>query len=236
MKKILGNLRTTIEQNNLIKENDRIAIGVSGGKDSMVLLYTMKQLQRFYPINFKIAAFFVDLGLDNFPIQIIQNFCKEIDVPLHIVSTQISELVFDVRKESNPCSLCANMRKGALHNAMIAEGFNVLALGHHQDDAIETLFMNMIYTGRINTFKMKTYLTRADIHVIRPLITTTEKDIIHVAKIKNIPIAKNPCPMDKNTKREEMKVMLENFYKTYPTSRTSFRAAILNSDNVQLVK
>lgn len=236
MKKILGNLRKTIQDNNLIAENDRVAIGVSGGKDSMVLLYAMKRLQRFYHVNFEIAAFYVDLGMEDFPIQIIEDYCKKIDVPLHIVPTQISEIVFNIRKETNPCSLCSRMKRGSLHEAVVKNGFNILALGHHQDDAIETLFMNMIYTGRINTFMMKTYLSRVDLNVIRPFITTTEKDIIHVLKTENIPIVKNPCPVDKNTKREEIKLMLSNFYKQYPESRKNFPKAIGNSDKIQLIK
>ena len=236
MKKILGNLRKIIHDNNLIAENDRVAIGVSGGKDSMVLLYAMKRLQRFYNVNFEIAAFYVDLGIKDFPTQIIKNYCEEIDVPLYIVPTQISEIVFNIRKETNPCSLCSRMKRGSLHEAVVKNGFNILALGHHQDDAIETLFMNMIYTGRINTFMMKTYLSRVDLNVIRPFITTTEKDIIHVMKNENIPIIKNPCPMDKNTKREEIKVLLADFYKQYPESRKNFPKAIMNSDKIQLIK
>ncbi|MBN2259588.1 MAG: tRNA 2-thiocytidine biosynthesis protein TtcA [Clostridiales bacterium] len=236
MKRILGNLRKTIQENNLINDKDRVAVGVSGGKDSMLLLYSLKKLQNFIPIDFELEAFFVDLGFSDFPINIIEDFCTSLDVPLNIVKTTISEVIFDIRKESSPCSLCANMRKGALHDAVIKKGFNKLALGHHQDDAVETLFMNMIYTGRINTFMMDTYLSRADIHVIRPFITTAEKDIIHSTKANDIPIAKNPCPMDKNTKREEIKFLLNDFYHNFPESRKNFVTAINNPNHVQLIK
>ena len=236
MKKILGNLRKTIQENELIKENDKVAIGVSGGKDSMMLLYAMRKLQDFYPIKFEIAAFCVDLGMENFHSDSIKDFCDSIDVPLYIVKTQISKIVFEVRNEKNPCSLCAKMRRGALHKAAVAEGFKIIALGHHEDDAIETLFMNLIYTGRINTFMMDTYLSRMDIHVIRPLITTKEKDIIHAMKHLDIPIVKNPCPMDRTTKREETKNMLADFYKIYPGSRKNFATAISSSKDIQLIK
>jgi|LGVF01.1.fsa_nt_gb tRNA(Ile)-lysidine synthetase-like protein len=236
MKKILGNLRKTIQENNLIKDNDKVAVGVSGGKDSMLLLYALKKLQRFSPIPFEMEAFFVNIGFKDFPINIIEDFCKSIDVPLNIIDSQISEVVFDIRNESNPCSLCANMRRGVLHDAVVKKGFKILALGHHQDDAVETLFMNMIYTGRINTFQMNTYLSRKDINVIRPFITATEKDIIHVAKENNIPVANNPCPIDKHTKREEIKSLLNEFYTRYPESRKNFVTAISNSKQVQLIK
>jgi tRNA(Ile)-lysidine synthetase-like protein len=236
MKKILGNIRKTIQENNLISEGDRIAIGVSGGKDSMVLLHAMKKLQSYYPIKFEIAAFLVDLGLKDFPVDVIKDYCKSLDVPFHIVKTQIFKVVFKEREETNPCSLCAKMRRGALYEAITELEFNKVALGHHQDDAVETLFLNMIYTGRINTFMMNTYLSRKDIHVIRPMILTPEKDIIHVQRSENIPIAVNPCPMDKKTSREDMKRMLSEFYHSYPESRKNFAKAIINTDQVQLVK
>ncbi len=236
MKRILGNLRKTIQENELIKENDKVAVGVSGGKDSMMLLYAMKKLQNFYPIKFELAAFCVDLGMENFHYEKIEAFCDSIEVPFHIIETQISKVVFDVRNEKNPCSLCSKMRRGALHKAIVAKGFKILALGHHQDDAIETLFMNMIYTGRINTFMMDTYLSRMDINVIRPFITTQEKDIIHAMKHLDIPIVKNPCPMDRTTKREETKKMLAKFYRAYPGSRKNFATAIYDSKHVQLIK
>ncbi len=236
MKRLLGNIRKTIQENNLISEGDRIAIGVSGGKDSMVLLHAMKKLQSYYPIKFQIAAFLVDLGLEDFPIDVIREFCDTLDVPFHIVKTKIFDIVFTEREETNPCSLCAKMRRGALYKAITELGFNKVALGHHQDDAVETLFMNMIYTGRINTFMMDTYLSRKNIHVIRPMIMTSEKDIIHVQRSENIPIAVNPCPMDQKTSREDMKRMLAEFYRSYPESRKNFAKAIISTEQVQLVK
>lgn len=236
MKKILGNVRKTIQEHDLIAPGDRIAVGISGGKDSMVMLYALKKLQQYYPIPYEIEAFLVDLGFADFPIHEIEAFCDRLGVPFNVIHTHIFDVVFNERGESNPCSLCAKMRRGAFYEAITEKGFNKVALGHHQDDAVETLFMNMIYTGRINTFMMNTYLSRKDIHVIRPMILTLEKDIIHVQRSEGIPVVESPCPMDKNTTREEIKHMLNDFYRRYPESRKNFPRAIMSTRNVQLIE
>ena len=159
MKKILGCMRRAIQDFALIEEGDKIGIGLSGGKDSMVLLKTLKQYQSFSPATFELEAFTVDLGFQGFDINAIELYCNELDVPFNLIQTKISEVVFNVREEKNPCSLCAKMRRGAIHNALVEKDFNKLALAHHADDALDTLFLSMLYEGRINTLKPLTYLS-----------------------------------------------------------------------------
>ncbi|OPL08905.1 MAG: adenine nucleotide alpha hydrolase [delta proteobacterium ML8_F1] len=235
MRHILANLRKTIQENALIHPHDRVAVGLSGGKDSMLLLYALKRFLAFSPIPFELGAFFVDLGFEAYPFEVMDAFCREINVPLTRIETSISTVIFDVRKESNPCSLCANMRRGALHKAVKAQGYNVLALGHHENDAVETLMMNMVYTGRISTFKMKTYLSRQDLWVIRPMIHLKESRIIEAVSREKLPVIKNPCPMDEATARLEMKAFLVELYRKFPQARKNFVTAINNPDQVQLV-
>lgn len=234
MKSILGNMRRTIQENNMIEENDRVAVGLSGGKDSMTLLYMLKNFQRFSPIKYDLEAVLIDLGFDTLDIGSTVEFCNNLGVKLHIENTNISKVVFETRKEKNPCSLCANMRRGALTTVMNRENLNVLALGHHNDDAIETLFMNMFYAGRINTFERKAYLSRSDIYVIRPLINVSEDAISSAVKRLNIPVTKSPCPMDKNTTREKTKKMLDEIYTSIPNSKKSIINSMKNKDQFKL--
>lgn len=234
MKSLLGNLRRTIQENDMIKDGDRVAVGLSGGKDSMVLLYALKHFQRFSPMKFELAAATIDLGFDTFDLTRTQEFCDEIGVPLFIEETNIAKIVFDTRDEKNPCSLCANMRRGALMTLLNKEGYNVLALGHHSDDAIETMFMNLFYTGKLNTFGYKAHLSRSNVDVIRPLLNVKEVDIIGTVNKENIPVTKSPCPMDKNTTREKTKNLLKDIYKDIPNSRQSILSAMKNEDQFQL--
>lgn len=152
MQKLLGSARKAIDKYNMIADGDRIAVGVSGGKDSLALLYTLSLLRRFYPKKFSLTAITLDLGYENSNYEKIEDFCRELAVDYIIEKTQIKQIVFDIRKEKNPCSLCANLRRGALNNAAIANGCNCVALGHHSDDAIETFMLSLIYEGRINCF------------------------------------------------------------------------------------
>lgn len=225
MKKILGTMRKAIQDFDLIEYGDKIGVGLSGGKDSMVLLYAMKMYQRFCPVEFSLEAFTIDLGFEGFDVETLQNFCEKIDVPFNLEKTRIKDIVFDVRGEKNPCSLCANMRKGALNNSLKKKGFNKLALAHHEDDAIETLFLSMLYEGRINTLPPKTYLDRKQIYVIRPFLYLAESNIKGVVYKYDIPVVKNPCYVDKKTKREYVHNLLEEIYKEIPGSKSRLFAA-----------
>ena len=234
MKKILGLARRCIQDFDMIKNNDRIGVGLSGGKDSMVLLYALKLYQNFSPEKFELEAFTIDLGFEGFDLSAIKKYCESIDVPFNVKKTNIKDIVFDVRKEKNPCSLCANMRRGAIHNALKEKGFNKLALGHHGDDAIDTLFLSMFYEGRINTLSPKSFLTRKELHVIRPFLYLSEKDIEKAVNKFQIPIIKNPCYVDKKTKREESHNILEDIYEEIPGARDKILTAIKNGKEVNL--
>ena len=234
MKSILGNLRRTIEKDNMIKAGDRIAVGLSGGKDSMAMLYYLKKFQRFSSIKYDLEAVTIDLGFNNFDITKTADFCKELNVPFHVEKTQIAQIVFEARNEKNPCSLCSTMRRGALTNLMKEHNLNVLALGHHSDDAIETMFMNLLYSGKVSTLEKSYHLTRSDVNVIRPFINITEADIIGAVNKNNIPVTKSPCPMDKATTREKTKDLLKALYKDIPSSRKSILRAMKNEEQLNL--
>lgn len=234
MKQILGQLRRAVQDFDMIQDGDKIVVGLSGGKDSMALLYALSLYKKFSPQKFDLAAVTLSMGFDNFDLSPVEKFCKDIDVPFTVIHTEIAKIVFDIRKESNPCSLCAKMRRGALHNTVLDMGFNKIALGHHADDVIETMFLSMLYEGRINTFKPVTYLDRKKIYSIRPLVYVKEKEIIGAVKKHSIPVVKSPCPMDKNTKREEIKEMLSGIYKDIPVAKENLLTAIKNKDNFSL--
>jgi tRNA(Ile)-lysidine synthase TilS/MesJ len=234
MKKVLGLTRRCIQDFDMIQDGDRIGVGLSGGKDSMVLLYALKLYQNFSPEKFELEAFTIDLGFDGFNISQIEGYCKNIDIPFNVKKTNIKNIVFDVRKEKNPCSLCANMRRGALHNALKEKDFNKLALGHHTDDAIDTLFLSMFYEGRINTLSPKSFLTRKELYVIRPFLYLSEKDIKSAISKFKIPVVTNPCYVDKKTKREEIHNLLESIYAEIPGARDKIFTAMKNGKEVNL--
>ncbi|MGM9682126.1 MAG: tRNA 2-thiocytidine biosynthesis TtcA family protein [Eubacteriales bacterium] len=207
-KLLLSYVRRALDDYSMIEENDRIAVGVSAGKDSLSLLFAMAQIRRFYPKKFELCAITVDMGFPGTDLSPIRNFCDELDVPYYVVPTEISKIIFDIRKEKNPCSLCAKMRRGALHTAAKEHGCNKVALGHHFDDVVETFMLNLFYEGRIGCFQPVTYLSRSDIHLIRPMIYMPEKDVRYFAKRAELPVIKSPCPADKHTERESMKQLL----------------------------
>ena len=234
LQQIMSKTRRAVDQFNMIEEGDKIAVGLSGGKDSLALLYSLAGLRRFYPKKFEVVAITVDmgLGLDQGEVAEMQKLCKELDVFYHIEKTQIGEVVFEVRKESNPCSLCANMRRGALNSAASNLGCNKVALGHHADDLIETLFLSLFYEARLSTFSPVTRLTRKKITVIRPMIYLREMEIIGFTKGK--PIIHNPCPADKNTRREYVKEMLKNLEKDNRKLRENVLGAIVHPERNNL--
>ncbi len=232
MQRILGALRKACQIYNLIDENDKIAVGLSGGKDSLLLLYALKQYQSFCTKNFELVAISVDLTGGKNDYSKLTEFCKNINVELHIVKSDIFEIVFDIRKEKNPCSLCANMRRGILNSKAKELGCNKVALGHHKDDLIETFIISLFFEGRLSTFKPKTYLSKVDITVIRPLIYCNEADISRVSK--NYPVLKNSCPADKHTKREEVKNLLSNLENIFPSCKEKLFNAIIHSERYNL--
>ena len=218
MQKLLGLMRRCIDDYDMIKEGDRIAVGVSGGKDSLVLLQLLAGLRKFFNKSFQLEAITIDMGL-GMDFSGIAALCQELDVPYHIIKTEIGPIIFDHRKEKNPCSLCSKMRRGALNQAILDLGFNKLALGHHYDDAVETFVMSLIYEGRISCFQPVTDLDRTGIIQIRPMLYIHEKTVDNFAKRMALPVTENRCPVDKNTKREEIKQLNFDLSATYPDLR-----------------
>lgn len=232
MKKIIGEISRACKKYSLIEDGDKIAVGLSGGKDSLVLLYALSEYQKHSKEKFQLIAITIDQtnGQTNF--QPLLDFCKKIGVELTIVPSQIFDVVFNVRKEKNPCSLCAKMRRGALNGEAKKLGCNKVALAHHCDDLIETFFLSLIYEGRLSTFKPKTYLSNVDITAIRPLIFTSEKCIINSSK--NLPIIKNICPANHKTKREEIKLFLQETEEKFPKFKEKTLKAIISSERYNL--
>ncbi len=216
MKKILSYTRRCLEDYEMISSGDRIAVGVSGGKDSLTLLAAMAALRRFYPVPFTLEAVTVDMGMAGVDFGAVRAFCEKIEVPYHIIPTQIAHVIFDLRKEKNPCALCAKMRRGSLHEALQERGLNKIALGHHFDDAVETFFLSLFYEGRLSCFQPVTYLDRTEITQIRPLLYCTEGMVRGAAGRLELPVVHNPCPANGHTKRQEVKELVASLSKTYP--------------------
>lgn len=226
MQKILSNFRKAIEEYKMIDEGDKIGICLSGGKDSITMLYAFKALQRFYPKHFDIVAISINPGFEFFDTQFLQKICDDLNIPLFIDDSHAKEIVFDIRKEKNPCSLCANLRRGIINSIAIKEDCNKIALGHNQDDVLETFLLNLLYTGNIGTFAPKSYMDRTKITLIRPLIYTPEKDIKRFIKKNNISVMPKVCPMDGKSKREDMKQLIYTLSKSIPMVRANLFGAI----------
>ena len=234
MKTVLGCIRKADTDFGMIEPGDRIAVGVSGGKDSLLLLYALSLYRKFSGKDFTLQAITLKLGLEPFDVTPIAALCGQIDVPYTVLDTQIYDVIFNIRKETNPCALCAKMRRGALNDAAKAAGCNKVALGHHRDDAIETLLMSLIFEGRLHTFHPNTYLSRKDITVIRPMVYVPEKHVIHMVKKLELPVVHNPCPADGNSKREEIKELIRTLSKTYPHLKDYMLSALQNTDQYGL--
>ena len=215
MQKMVGLVRRCVEDYNMIEAEDRIGVGVSGGKDSLVLLLLLAALRQYNSKPFAIEAITIDMGL-GMDYSEIKNLCDRLDVPFHLIKTEIGPIIFDHRKEKNPCSMCSKMRRGALNQALLDLGLNKLALGHHYDDAVETFVMSLIYEGRISCFQPVTDLDRTGIIQIRPMLYIHERTVDSFATRQNLPVLANRCPVDKNTKREEIKQLVYDLSATYP--------------------
>lgn len=229
LQKFLSPLRRAIEDYGMIEEGDRIAVGLSGGKDSMALLRGLAALRRFYPKPFELCAVTIDMGYKESDFTPLSDFCSALGVPFFLEHTDIKEIVFDIRKEENPCSLCAKMRRGAVNEAASRRGYHKVALGHHFDDVIETFFLSLFYEGRVNCFAPVTYLSRTDVTVIRPLIYLTEGDIRSFVSEESMNVQKSLCPADGYTKREEMKNRISQLNREYPDLKKKVFTAIQNS-------
>ena len=220
MNKILSLTRRCVEDYDMIKPGDRVAVGVSGGKDSLVLLAALAKLKEFYPVPYTVEAITLDMGhADGRPgmdFSGIADFCRKLGVSYTVLPSEIQHIIFDLRKEKNPCSMCAKMRRGALHAALQDRGIHKIALGHHYDDAVETLFMSLIFEGRLSCFQPVTYLDRTDITQIRPLLYCGENLVRHTAQRSELPVVENPCPADGNTRRQEIKELIYELQGRYP--------------------
>ena len=216
----------------MIEEGDHIAVGISGGKDSLTLLYALHGLKRFYPKKFDLTAITVDLGYEEFDLTPIQELCKELEIPYIIEKSDIYNILFNIRKESNPCSLCAKMRKGALNDAIKKVGCNKVAYAHHKDDIIETMLLSLIFEGRFHSFSPRTYLDRMDLTVIRPIMFVDEMDVIGFQNKYQLPVVKSKCPVDGHTKRQYAKELVRQLNQEHPGAKERMFHAILNG-NIQ---
>lgn len=236
MQKLLSLGRRAIEDYDMIQDGDKIAVGVSGGKDSIALLSTLQTYRRFSKAKFQLMAINIDLGFKDInqdEVQALRDYCASIDVELIIEPTEIAHIIFEDRKEKSPCSLCSKMRRGTLNSVAIANNCNKIALGHHADDVAETMLMSLLFEGRFSTFAPMSYMDRSGITLIRPFIYVEEREINCAVKANNLPIVHNPCPRDKFTKRQDMKLLIREFDKKYG-SKKKILSAIFNPERNNL--
>ena len=221
-----GTVRRAVDDYHMIEAGDTVAVGVSGGKDSLLLLLALDHLRSFYPLPFTLEAITIELGFEGMDFTPVAALCAERDIPYTRIRTDIKEIVFDVRQEENPCSLCAKMRRGALNDAIRARGISKLALGHHFDDAVETFLLSLLFEGRLSCFRPVTYLDRSGVTQIRPLVYAGEKKIASLAEALRLPVVENPCPMDKSSKRHEVKELLAALSADYPDMKSKVFGAM----------
>ena len=226
MQHILGQIRRCVEDYHMIEAGDRIAVGVSGGKDSLVLLCAMARLREFYPLPFTLEAITLHPGVPGLDFTPVAELCEKIAVPYTVVDVPIYQIVFEERKEKNPCSLCSKMRRGAINDAITERGIHKLALGHHFDDAVETFMMSLLFEGRVSCFRPVTFLDRSGVTQIRPLVYAGEKKIANLAAGLQLPIVENPCPEDKTSKRYEIKKLLAQMSQDYPDLKSKIFGAM----------
>ena len=216
MQQLLGRVRRCIEDYRMIEAGDRIAVGVSGGKDSLVTLLALARLRRFLPTPFTLEAITLEMGMPEMDYAPVAQLCEALDVPYTRINVPVYEILFEERKEKNPCSLCAKLRRGSLNTALTERGISKIALGHHYDDAVETLMMNLLFEGRIGCFQPVTFLDRTGVTQIRPLLYCHEEEIQRIANREKLPIVHNTCPIDGHSRRQEVKELLASMEKTYP--------------------
>ncbi|MDD2649098.1 MAG: ATP-binding protein [Eubacteriales bacterium] len=234
MKTVLGAIRRADEDFNMIQRGDRIAVGVSGGKDSLLLLYALSLYRNFPGRDFSLVALTLDMGRKPFDTAPVQELCDKLGVEYHVKESEIAHIIFDIRKEKNPCALCAKMRRGVLSDMAKEYGCNKLAFAHSREDALETLMMSLIFEARLYTFNPVTYWSRSDLTVIRPMIYLPEKHIIHVVKEYELPVVKNPCPANGNTKRQEMKELMKEMTSRYPQFKDYMLRALQDDEGYGL--
>lgn len=232
MQKLMGQMRAAMEHYHMVEPGDHIAVGVSGGKDSLVLLYAMAQLRHYYPVPFTITALTADprFGNRDTDFSPVETLCRQLDVPYQIRRTSLGSIIFEERREPNPCSLCARMRRGILHNMAKENGCNKLALGHHYDDAVQTFFMNLFYSGRLGCFSPKSYLSRKDLYLIRPMVFCEEREIRNAANRLDLPVVKSQCPADGNTSRQDAADLIASLEKNFPDLRAKVVGAMQRSN------
>ncbi|MEG0355950.1 MAG: ATP-binding protein [Lachnospiraceae bacterium] len=230
LQRLLSLTRQAVDDYHMIESGDRIALGLSGGKDSLALLYTLHGLMRFYPKKFELVAITVDLGLPDFDLTPIKELCEQLLVPYTIIPTDIGKILFEIRQESNPCALCAKMRKGTLNQVAKELGCNKIAYAHHKDDVIETMLLSLLYEGRFHAFSPYTYLDRLDLTVIRPFFYVNEADITRFKNKYQLPVCKNPCPVDGHTKREYVKKLTNSLEADNPGVKDRLFHAILHGE------
>ena len=221
-----GTVRRAVDDYHMIDEGDAVAVGVSGGKDSLLLLLALNHLRSFYPLPFTLEAITIELGFEGMDFAPVAALCESLGVPYTRVKTDIKEIVFDVREEENPCSLCAKMRRGALNDAIRERGISKLALGHHFDDAVETFMLSLLFEGRLSCFRPVTFLDRSGVTQIRPLVYAGEKKIASLAEALALPVVENPCPMDRTSKRHEVKQLLAAMSAEYPDMKSKIFGAM----------
>ena len=226
MNRFTGLVRRCVEDYSMIEDGDKIAVGVSGGKDSVALLCALANLRRYYPKKFELHAITLHMGFENMDFTPIEDLCRELEVPYTLKHTQMQQIIFEERKEKNPCALCAKMRRGALHDAMEELGISKIALGHHYDDAVETFMLSLFYEGRLSCFQPVTYMSRKQITQIRPMLYVGEGTVESVVRRHSLPVVKNPCPMDGNSKREDVKVLIKTLQKDYPDLKSKIFGAM----------
>ncbi len=231
MQKLIGRVRAAVEKYQLIDEGDRVAVGVSGGKDSLFLLCAMAELSRYYPKRFTVTAITADpcFGGRETDFSQIEALCGELSVPYIIRKTNLGRVIFEDRKEKNPCSLCAKMRRGILHNLCVEHSFNKIALGHHYDDAVQTFLMNLLYGGKLGCFSPKSYLSRKDITLIRPLIFCEERELRSAAARMKLPVVKSGCPADGVTARKDTELLLARLAQDFPDIKAKILGAMQRS-------